>query len=319
MFERFTDEARRTVVLATEVARERTDRSIEVVHMFAGLAAGGEAAVLAAGLDRERIERLWDDVRARTGANDGLDAEALAGIGIDVEAVRHATDREFGRGALDRIRHRQQLRPSPGHLPFSANLKKALGLSLTHAKDTDSRGLTPTHLLLGLLDVDDPHLAGVLSAAGVTVADMRAAAIASLTVEPAAAPTSTSVRSGLDHVSVGVADLDAATGFYDAALTPLGIRRLVRTDDVAGYGSDRPYFWVGRARTDGPAREVHLAFAAPDRRAVYFFRDAAVEVGAEVLNEPRVFTEYHPSYFAAFVRDPDGNNVEAVCHAPTPG
>jgi catechol 2,3-dioxygenase-like lactoylglutathione lyase family enzyme len=318
MFERFTDEARRTVVLATEVARERTDRSIEVVHMFAGLAAGGEAAVLAAGLDRERIERLWDDVRAGTGTSDGLDADALAGIGIDVAAVRHATDREFGRGALDRIRHRQQLRPSPGHIPFSANLKNALGLSLTHAKDTNSRSLTPTHLLLGLLDVDDADLLAVLAAAGVSTETLRSAAIGSLDPETAPDPVPVPAQDGFDHISVQVADLRASTVFYDAALAPLGIRRLVRTDDVAGYGSDRPFFWVGRATTDGSVRELHLAFTAADRRAVYAFRDAAVEAGAEVLHEPRVFTEYHRSYFAAFVRDPDGNNVEAVCHAPTP-
>ena len=64
------------------------------------------------------------------------------------------------------------------------------------------------------------------------------------------------------------------------------------------------------------ARECHLAFAAADRAAVRAFFGAAVAAGAEVLHEPRVWSEYHPDYFGAFVRDPDGNNVEAVCHAP---
>jgi len=316
MFERFTDGARQTVVLATEVARGRDDRSIEAVHMLAGLAAAEEPTVSAAGLTREGIERLWDDVRAGTGATDGIDSEALAGIGIDVNAVRHAADREFGRGALDRIR-RRQLRPSPGHIPFSPNLKKALALSLTHAQSTGSRDLTPTHLLLGLLDVDDSELLAVLLGADVTTESLRSAAVESLDVRSAAAPASSTVRSGLDHVSLQVADLEAAAAFYEIALAPLGVRELMRFDGVVGFGSDRPFFWLGTATTDGPAREVHLAFTAPDRRTVYAFRDAAVGAGAEVLHEPRVFGEYHPSYFAAFVRDPDGNNVEAVCRVLT--
>ena len=63
-------------------------------------------------------------------------------------------------------------------------------------------------------------------------------------------------------------------------------------------------------------REVHIAFVAPDRAAVRAFFAAAVATGAQVLHEPRVWPEYHPDYYGAFVRDPDGNNVEAVCHAP---
>ena len=66
--------------------------------------------------------------------------------------------------------------------------------------------------------------------------------------------------------------------------------------------------------TSGSARESHLAFAAADRAAVNAFFDAAVALGAEVLHEPRLWPEYHPAYYGAFVRDPDGNNVEAVCH-----
>lgn len=319
MFERFTDAARETVVHASEVVRSRHDSTIEVVHMFIALA--DEPAIMAAGLDRGRIEALWDGVIAAASTDDGIDSEALAGIGIDVHAVRTATDREFGRGALARI-GRRQVRTGSGHLPFSANLKTALGLSLTHAASSHSRDLTPTHLLLGLLDVDDTDLLAVLRAADVSADSVRAAAIGSLgplgaeTPAPSGVPA---VRTGLDHLSLQVADVAAAAVFYTAALAPLGITELARHDGVVGFGSDRPFLWLGKAATDGPARELHLAFTAADRRAVYAFRDAAVGAGAEVLHEPRVFRDYHPSYFAAFVRDPDGNNLEAVCHAPTPG
>lgn len=85
---------------------------------------------------------------------------------------------------------------------------------------------------------------------------------------------------------------------------------------VIGYGLDRPTFWIGAAQSQERPREVHVAFMAPSRGAVIAFRDAAVAAGTEVLHEPRVFPEYHPTYFGAFVRDPDGNNVEAVCHNP---
>ena len=75
-------------------------------------------------------------------------------------------------------------------------------------------------------------------------------------------------------------------------------------------------FWLGPRQTGEGFRESHIAFQAPDRAAVVAFRDAAVALGAEVLHEPRVWPEYHPTYYGAFVRDPDGNNVEAVTHRP---
>ena len=86
--------------------------------------------------------------------------------------------------------------------------------------------------------------------------------------------------------------------------------------DVIGYGTEFPDFWLGPHNTGEGFRESHLAFQAPDRAAVQAFFDAAVGAGAEVLHEPRVWPEYHPSYYGAFVRDLDGNNVEAVCHRP---
>jgi catechol 2,3-dioxygenase-like lactoylglutathione lyase family enzyme len=120
----------------------------------------------------------------------------------------------------------------------------------------------------------------------------------------------------LDHVGIQCDDMEAATAFYDAVLATLGSKRMLDFDVAVGYGSDRPVFWVGQATDEIPNRQSHLAFAAPDRDHVIAFHDAAVALGAEVLHEPREWAEYHPNYFGAFVRDPDGNNVEAVCHDP---
>lgn len=85
--------------------------------------------------------------------------------------------------------------------------------------------------------------------------------------------------------------------------------------EVVGFGIDgKPEFWIGPRATGDGFRECHIAFAAPNRSAVSEFFDVATKFGAEVLHEPRLWPEYHPNYFGAFVRDPDGNNVEAVCH-----
>ena len=119
----------------------------------------------------------------------------------------------------------------------------------------------------------------------------------------------------LDHISIQCDDTAASAAFYDAVLAPLGARRVMEFGPVIGYGADgKPDFWIGPDATAGPNREDHLAFAAADRDAVRAFFDAAVARGAEVLHEPREWPEYHPGYYGAFVRDPDGNNVEAVCH-----
>ncbi|GMU79041.1 MAG: hypothetical protein AMXMBFR46_18340 [Acidimicrobiia bacterium] len=121
----------------------------------------------------------------------------------------------------------------------------------------------------------------------------------------------------LDHVSIQCADLAASTAFYDTVLGPLGATRLLETGSGIGYGVEFPCFWLGPQRTGAGFRESHLAFRASGRDAVRTFRDAAVSIGAEILHEPRVWPEYHPGYYGAFVRDPDGNNVEAVHHTFT--
>ena len=121
----------------------------------------------------------------------------------------------------------------------------------------------------------------------------------------------------LDHVGFQCADLPASAAFYDAVLATVGGRRLLDFGEVIGYGvPPMPDFWLGPRTTGEGFREVHIAFSAPDRAAVHGFFDAATAAGAEVLHPPREWPEYHPGYYGAFVRDPDGNNVEAVCHVP---
>ena len=122
----------------------------------------------------------------------------------------------------------------------------------------------------------------------------------------------------IDHVSIQCADLADSSGFYDAVLSPLGGRRVLDFGDVIGYGIEFPDFWLGRRTTGEGFRESHLAFTAPSRLAVDEFFAAAVERGAEVLHQPRVWPEYHVNYYGAFVRDPDGNNIEAVFHGAPP-
>jgi catechol 2,3-dioxygenase-like lactoylglutathione lyase family enzyme len=120
----------------------------------------------------------------------------------------------------------------------------------------------------------------------------------------------------LDHLSIQCADVVASAAFYDTVLTPLGASRVIDFGQVIGFGvGPSPEFWIGPRSSGDGFRESHIAFVAPDRAAVRAFFDAAVAAGAEMLHEPRVWPEYHADYYGAFVRDPDGNNVEAVCHA----
>ena len=121
----------------------------------------------------------------------------------------------------------------------------------------------------------------------------------------------------LDHLSIQCTDNDASARFYDAVLAPLGGVRMMEFGQVIGYGvPPMPDFWISPLDSGDGFRESHIAFSAPNRFAVRAFFDAAIAAGAQVLHEPRVWPEYHPNYYGAFVRDPDGNNVEAVCHLP---
>ena len=118
----------------------------------------------------------------------------------------------------------------------------------------------------------------------------------------------------IDHFGINAVDMNASTSFYDAVLGVLGHRRLMDFVVAVGYGTTKPEFWVSTFEGIGPNREVHVAFSAESAEQVDAFHAAATAAGAETLHAPRLWPEYHVSYFAAFVRDPDGNNIEAVCH-----
>ncbi len=121
----------------------------------------------------------------------------------------------------------------------------------------------------------------------------------------------------IDHFGINCSDLTRSAAFYDRVLGVLGHARIMDFGVAIGYGSGgHPMFWISRWEGTEPNREIHVAFSAPDAQAVRTFHAAALELGAEELHAPRVWPEYHPGYYGAFVRDPDGNNVEAVCHTP---
>jgi catechol 2,3-dioxygenase-like lactoylglutathione lyase family enzyme len=125
----------------------------------------------------------------------------------------------------------------------------------------------------------------------------------------------------LDHVGLEVADFDRSKEFYEAALAPLGISVVIEPGpQAAGFGSEvgdltKPYFWI-MARGRPPVSGAHLAFAAANRDAVDAFHAAALAAGGTDNGAPGPRPIYHPAYYGAFVLDPDGNNVEAVCHRP---
>lgn len=119
----------------------------------------------------------------------------------------------------------------------------------------------------------------------------------------------------IDHLSISVSDIAKGRAFYDAVLAAVRGKRVMDIDDHAsGYGTDwRPVFWIGAG---GPALNGHIAFAAPDRASVDAFYKAAIAAGAKDNGAPGLRPHYHPSYYGAFVIDPDGNRLEAVCHGP---
>jgi len=125
----------------------------------------------------------------------------------------------------------------------------------------------------------------------------------------------------LDHVSLGVRDLERSRRFYDAALRPLGLVRIV---DFQGRGSDYGAmagqlgveFTITAEREVRSAPGMHVCFRSPDRASVRAFHGAALAAGGHDDGGPGIRSEYHPDYYAAFVRDPDGYRIEAVCHAP---
>jgi catechol 2,3-dioxygenase-like lactoylglutathione lyase family enzyme len=124
----------------------------------------------------------------------------------------------------------------------------------------------------------------------------------------------------LDHLGIQAADPDASLTFYTTVFRPLGFHVAMRIETPGGpviglAGPDGPpAFWLSPS-AGGPAREDHIAFRASSRAEVDAVHTAAVDAGAEVLHAPREWPEYHDGYYAVFLRDPDGHNVEAVTHA----
>jgi catechol 2,3-dioxygenase-like lactoylglutathione lyase family enzyme len=120
----------------------------------------------------------------------------------------------------------------------------------------------------------------------------------------------------LDHVTIGITDTERSKQFYDRALRPLGITRLYAEGEwAAGYGvRPKAFFWIGLKAA--PQTGAHIAFAAPDRATVDRFHEEAIAAGGQDNGPPGIRPHYHANYYGAFVLDPDGHNIEAVCHAP---
>jgi catechol 2,3-dioxygenase-like lactoylglutathione lyase family enzyme len=117
----------------------------------------------------------------------------------------------------------------------------------------------------------------------------------------------------IDHVSLQVSDVPVSTAFYEAVLAPLEIGVGHRDGAAVGFfGPGSGSFWLGPAQR-AEDRELHIAFEARSRDEVDAFHRAALAHGAEVLPAPRLFPEYDAAYYATFIRDPDGHNIEAVC------
>ena len=117
----------------------------------------------------------------------------------------------------------------------------------------------------------------------------------------------------LDHIGLTVSDYERSCRFYEEALAPLGYKKVMDFGEVAGFGAQGPTFWI--ARGDG-STPIHVAFTSPDRDTVHAFHAAALAAGGTENGAPGLRTQYHPTYYGAFVLDPDGNNIEAVCHTP---
>jgi catechol 2,3-dioxygenase-like lactoylglutathione lyase family enzyme len=122
----------------------------------------------------------------------------------------------------------------------------------------------------------------------------------------------------LDHIGIEVSDLDRSKAFYESALQPLGVKMVMEFEGMAGFGKEiehgpNPYFWIG-FRGRPVVSGVHVAFGARTTDLVDAFHEAAIAAGGTDNGAPGPRPIYHPGYYGAFVLDPDGNNVEAVCY-----
>jgi catechol 2,3-dioxygenase-like lactoylglutathione lyase family enzyme len=117
----------------------------------------------------------------------------------------------------------------------------------------------------------------------------------------------------LDHIIITVSNYEASKQFYSKALEPLGYNIVMEFGPAGGFGiAGKPDFWIKEEEAVKPA--IHVAFNAPDRPTVDKFYEAAMNAGGKDNGPPGLRPNYHPNYYGAFVFDPDGNNIEAVCH-----
>lgn len=119
----------------------------------------------------------------------------------------------------------------------------------------------------------------------------------------------------LDHIGIDVSDYENSKEFYKAALAPLGYGLIMEVYGYAGFGADgKPDFWIHGGTVTTP--QIHIAFKSKNRATVSAFYEAAINAGGKDNGPPGIRAMYHPHYFGAFVLDPDGHNIEAVCHDP---
>ena len=121
----------------------------------------------------------------------------------------------------------------------------------------------------------------------------------------------------IDHIGIEVSDYKTALSFYKKALAPLGYQLVMEVEGFAGFGPTKnegpiANFWIHQGNQ--PTHKTHIAFSAPDRKTVDAFYKAAITAGGKDNGKPGVREIYHPHYYGAFVLDPDGHNIEAVCH-----
>jgi catechol 2,3-dioxygenase-like lactoylglutathione lyase family enzyme len=117
----------------------------------------------------------------------------------------------------------------------------------------------------------------------------------------------------IDHVSVRVQDFARLVDFYRAALAPIGYGVMMEYPGAVGLGAEMPDLWL--MQTDKPLNPTHVALGSKTREAIDAFHAAALAAGGTDNGPPGLRADYHPTYYAAFVRDPEGNNIEVVCHA----
>lgn len=113
-----------------------------------------------------------------------------------------------------------------------------------------------------------------------------------------------------DHIGLKVKNLAKSAGFYDAVLKPLGAKLLYEDDTTKGFGAKAPGLYLSKGAAE---KGVHIAFTAPSRAAVDKFHEAGLKAGGKDNGAPGIRADYAPNYYAAFLIDPDGNNIEAVC------